>query len=429
LDIDSSVENSASKSISDFVRNSTPDWVERLRSLIRIPSFFGAEHDFVTAVARSIEALGMTTHRVPHDPTILKSLPSAQPPICEISGRHSLAVRLKGTGGKGGKRSLALNAHMDIVPVGDPSAWTHPPFEGFMDGTQNVMHGRGSMDDKAGVTILLAVMETMSRLKLVPQGDVVFHFVLEDETTGNGSLLCLNAGYRADAAIILDGTRPDRAIRQHAGNLQFGLHVRGLPASVSVSHMGVNAAEMLARLLVHLRDSFARLNDGRVTPWTRFPSPFQLIVQSMHSDGELLTVPEIARGQCHVTFPPPASLDSTRRMLEHHVSEFARTHGLPEAPRITWGPLVVDAVESNTAELEGTLQESAKSLGMPPIDVGPSTGISDMRHFTERGIPCLLYGPGRGFNPHRPNEHFYVEDLPRMVEFFLEFIRRWCGLR
>ena len=49
-------------------------------------------------------------------------------------------------------------------------------------------------------------------------GDLLFHFVLEDEITGNGSLMCLEAGHTADAAIILDGTRPDRAIEQHAGD-------------------------------------------------------------------------------------------------------------------------------------------------------------------------------------------------------------------
>jgi acetylornithine deacetylase/succinyl-diaminopimelate desuccinylase-like protein len=66
---------------------------------------------------------------------------------------------------------------------------------------------------------------------------------------------------------------------------------------------------------------------------------------------------------------------------------------------------------------------------MAPIDVGPSTGTSDMRHFSLAGIPCMLYGPGNGYNPHRPDEHYYLDDLPRIILFYLAFVNGWCGAR
>jgi acetylornithine deacetylase/succinyl-diaminopimelate desuccinylase-like protein len=50
-----------------------------------------------------------------------------------------------------------------------------------------------------------------------------------------------------------------------------------------------------------------------------------------------------------------------------------------------------------------------------------------MRHFGKRGIPCLLYGPGRGFNPHRADEHFLLDDLPRMMKVYLDMIDAWCN--
>jgi hypothetical protein len=94
-------------------------------------------------------------------------------------------------------------------------------------------------------------------------GDLIFQFVLEDEITGNGTLACLEAGQVAGAAIIIDGTRPDRAIDQQAGNLEFRLNVTGRAASTSLSHLGASAAELLSHILQHLRDSFHRLNDAR----------------------------------------------------------------------------------------------------------------------------------------------------------------------
>jgi acetylornithine deacetylase/succinyl-diaminopimelate desuccinylase-like protein len=51
-----------------------------------------------------------------------------------------------------------------------------------------------------------------------------------------------------------------------------------------------------------------------------------------------------------------------------------------------------------------------------------------MRHFAKRGIPCLLYGPGWGFNPHRPNEHFLLADLPFMMGVYLDMVGEWSGV-
>src|SRR5262249_17531176 len=155
-------------------------------------------------------------------------------------------------------------------------------------------------------------------------GDVVFQFVLEDETTGNGSLLCLEAGARTDAAVIIDGTRPDRAIDRHAGQLQFTLHVRGKAGSVAVSHLGVNAADGLARLVTRPADAVANLNANRTGVWMRFPSPFQLVTQRLFSEGGQLTVPERADATCFMTFPPPWTLENARDFLRKEAAAFAQ---------------------------------------------------------------------------------------------------------
>jgi acetylornithine deacetylase/succinyl-diaminopimelate desuccinylase-like protein len=73
------------------------------------------------------------------------------------------------------------------------------------------------------------------------------------------------------------------------------------------------------------------------------------------------------------------------------------------------------------------MQAVAQSLGWPRMEFVPSTGTSDMRHFAARGIPCVLFGPGRGFNPHRANEHYYLDDLPKMTTLLLGMIERWCA--
>src|SRR5262245_12236948 len=251
-----------------FVAGHAGRWRTLLRDLVRIPSCFEREHALVEKVAGHIRSLGVRVERVAHDPAHLRDLPGAQPPISEVPGRYSLVARIPGAGGG---RSLAINTHLDVVPEGAAEVWAYGPFAGHVDEAGGVIYGRGAMDDKAGVVISLALLETLARGELRPAGDVVFHYVLEDETTGNGTLLCLDVGHTAAAALIIDGTRKDKAVSQHAGNVQFEVLVKGRPASVSVSHLGVNAAELLARLVVRLRDAVFALNEGRREPWTRFP--------------------------------------------------------------------------------------------------------------------------------------------------------------
>jgi acetylornithine deacetylase len=395
---------------------------ELLVDLIRIPSTFECESAIVARVAEEIIAGGCTPEFIPHQRERLASHPHAQRPISAMNGRNSIAVRLRGTGTG---RSLAINTHLDVVPAGPETSWTHPPFAGFIDEERDIVYGRGAMDDKAGVVIALTVMETLAKSTPLA-GDVIFHFVLEDETTGNGTLLCLESGFTADAALIADGTRPDKAIDRHAGHMQFSVRVQGKPASVSVPHMGVNAAETLAALMLSLKNDVGRLNEHVSAPWNRLPSPLALIAQSLACQGEQGTLPETAEARFWMTFPPPWTLANMRERVMRGISDFLEKNAPQARASCAWDGFQSESVGGDAGMLAHALRETARLLGMPPIDVGPSTGFSDMRHFSRFGIPCLLYGPGTGYNPHRADEHYYLDDLPRMTAFYLAFIQRWC---
>jgi acetylornithine deacetylase len=359
------------------------------------------------------------------DPLALRGHPDSIKPISTVAQRNNVVVRLPG---RGPGRSLMLNCHLDIQPVGDEREWSHPPFSGHIDAETNTIFGRGAMDDKAGVAICLGLMGVIVAQRLQFDGDLVFQFVLEDEITGNGSLACLEAGHVGDAALIIDGTRPDRAIDQHAGNMEFRMELKGRAASVSVSHLGANAAELLSRVVQHLQDSFQRLNDARQPPWTEFPSPFQFVLHGIHAEASRFSLPIEATARCFVTFPPPATIDSVRARLETQAREYARTKNYPHLPAFAWDGFAAGPVNGGaTTELRAIVREAARRNGIPGVKIGPSTGTSDMRHFAKRGIPCLLYGPGRGLNPHRPDESFLLDDLPLMMKVYLDMIFEWCN--
>ena len=283
----------------------------------------------------------------------------------------------------------------------------------------DVFTGAGRMTTKQARQFALAYL-TGSRER-DSAGDVVAHFVLEDETTGNGSLLCLDEGPRADAAIIIDGTRGERGINRHAGNLKLRIEAFGKPASVSVSHMGVNAAEIVARTCLDLKAATLQLNRSIVPPWSQFPSPNQISTIAVRCEETALTVPTSAAATLYATFTPPTTIATYVNMVREIANRVSQDAGADRRTQIHI-EFAVEPVASQSSEIEEAIARAAGRT----IPFGPSTGTSDMRHFVDRQIPCVLFGPGRGYNPHRINECFELNSLGEMIDLLTSVVRLWC---
>jgi acetylornithine deacetylase/succinyl-diaminopimelate desuccinylase-like protein len=98
--------------------------------------------------------------------------------VTHTPGRPNLIAHLKGTGQA---PPLLLYGHVDVVTTAGQK-WTHPPFEGgIMDG---FVWGRGALDMKGGIAMLLAAFLKASAEKIPLPGDVVFAAVADEEAGG-----------------------------------------------------------------------------------------------------------------------------------------------------------------------------------------------------------------------------------------------------
>ncbi|MHA4850256.1 M20/M25/M40 family metallo-hydrolase [Rhodococcus sp. MSC1_016] len=94
-------------------------------------------------------------------------------------GRGNVFARLKGSDPTRG--ALMLHGHLDVVPA-EPADWRVHPFAGAVE--DGYVWGRGAVDMKDMVGMILAVARQFKAEGIVPPRDLVFAFVADEEAGG-----------------------------------------------------------------------------------------------------------------------------------------------------------------------------------------------------------------------------------------------------
>lgn len=97
-------------------------------------------------------------------------------------GDLGLLYRWRGTGDAD---PIVLMAHIDVVPADAGHGWTHPPFEGRVE--DGVVYGRGALDDKGPLIVVLEAVENLLASGFTPTRDVYLSFGGDEETDGTAA--------------------------------------------------------------------------------------------------------------------------------------------------------------------------------------------------------------------------------------------------
>lgn len=132
--------------------------------------------------------------------------------LARDEARPNLVTRLPG---RGEAPPLLFYGHLDVVST-ENQAWTYPPFEGRI--ADGFVWGRGALDMKGPVTLMLAALLRAKAESLVPAGDILLALVADEEVNG-----AYGAHYLVrQHAGLFDGVR--YAIGEAGG---FTLHMGG----------------------------------------------------------------------------------------------------------------------------------------------------------------------------------------------------------
>lgn len=98
----------------------------------------------------------------------------------EVVNKYGLLYTLPGSSQD--LKPLLLMAHLDVVPVPDPTKWSHPPFEAYFDGQW--LWGRGAIDCKNALIGVYSAMERLLEQNFKNKRTIILSFGFDEETDG-----------------------------------------------------------------------------------------------------------------------------------------------------------------------------------------------------------------------------------------------------
>jgi acetylornithine deacetylase len=375
-------------------------------ALVRVPSVTGDERAAAEALAAAAGRLGLEAEVDERPLAALRDRPGH--PGEEAPRTELVEVRVRRPGRGAGR--LALCGHLDVVDAGeDPwDAWSGRVADGYV-------WGRGSVDMKGGVVAALHALAAAED----PAPEVVLLGVASEEDGGLGAWAALERDAAYDACLIPEPTGFDVACAQ-AGALTFAGVVPGVAAHAALRREGVSALDRYLPVHAALAALEDDLNAGVDHPLMReLDLPYPVSVGRLSAGRWSSTVPDRLEFAGRVGVPVGDEPAAVRARAESAVraacpsaslgwtgGQFSPGETEPDHP---WVRLV-----------HGCTREEAPGGRLVGVPYG-----SDLRHFTTRGIPCVMVGTGGLERAHARDERVAVDDLARLARVIARVLERF----
>ncbi len=326
-----------------------------------------------------------------------------------------------------GEPVFAFNGHTDVVPTGDETLWTRPPFSGAQEG--GVLYGRGAVDMKSGVAAFVAAAIRLVRA-VPPEGSVSVLITGDEEgdaTDGTVAILdwMREAGERADICLVGEPT----SVRHLGDTIKIGrrgsmtgmLRVRGRQGHTAYPERAANPLPVLARICARLAG----------TPLDEGSAHFQASTLALTSidvgNPASNVIPAEGRAVFNIRFNDLHGAEDirgwARRIIEAELDD-DDLDGTGCTAELDWkvsgesfltapGPLTDIAVEAI----------AGRQLARPALTTGG--GTSDARFIKDL---CPVFELGLvGDTMHQIDERVPVQDIRTLSEIYYDILRRFFG--
>lgn len=311
--------------------------------------------------------------------------------------------------GKDSSKCLVFNGHIDTVEPGDRNLWETDPLE--LTEEDGKLYGLGTSDMKGGVAVMLFLLSGMADKK--PACDVLFTFVVDEETTGAGTHETLGAlaaelaEYETCSGIIAEPTDGKIAIG-HRGNIFAEVTFTGEGSHASTPPEADKQAIIAA-------STFVQSIPEEISRW-------QSLAATSDLGDTTIAATAIEAGDHASANQVPTSctvrLDiRTNELLYGQVPTLLQKWA---ARHDATAKIISQCGYGYCAADEPIIKAAQAASGNTETITMPSS--TDQCFFTEQGIPAIICGPGEHACIHAPNEYISKAALEESVEYFSKLL-------
>ncbi|PZQ60417.1 MAG: acetylornithine deacetylase [Sphingomonas taxi] len=385
-----------------------PDLAPTLELLSRLVGFDTTSRNsnlaLLDAVEEHVASFGIVAHRVPN-----------------ADGTKANLYFTVGPRAPGG---VILSGHTDVVPV-DGQSWSSDPWRiAVRDGK---VFGRGTADMKSFIAIGLAAIPEMLAANLRRP----VHFALSyDEEVGllgaPAMIAELVERLEPPAAVIVGEPTEMRIVDRHKGIVGLRTTVIGHEAHSGLTHLGVSANMIAARLIARIDEMAQRLaaigpeEEGELRP------AHTTLTVGLIEGG---TAPNILAGRCQFIWDiRPAPGDDPQALIAEFMEHGATLEAAMQArfPDCS----ITTEILSNGPPLRPEPEGEAAQLLARLLGANARHAVSyvaEAGQFQRAGFSTVICGPGSIAQAHQPNEFITLDQLAagrRMIVRLIEDLAR-----
>ena len=392
---------------------SVSDPIANLQTLIRCPSVTPAEGGALSALEAMLAPLGFAVER----------MIATEPGLPDI---ENLYARL-GTG----EPHLMFAGHTDVVPPGDESSWSHPPFAAeIADGE---MFGRGAVDMKGGIACFVAAVARHIEEHGAPEGSISFLITGDEEgpsVNGTEKLLkwAAEKGERWDACLVGEPTNPDALGDMikigRRGSVSGKVTVFGVQGHAAYPHLADNPVRGLLPLASALMDPPF---DGGTA---EFPASNLEVTSIDVGNPATNVIPAKATFSFNIRFNDTWTADTVkaeilRRLDEAAADQTLRPDRKPIGYDLAWAERPSHVFLTRNNALIGSLSAAVEAVTGKQPKLSTTGGTSDAR-FIKDYCPVVEFGLV-GQTMHMVDERVALADLETLTQIYGTFLSRWFG--
>lgn len=397
-----------------------------LRDMVAIPSVTGDEARIQHHLNGVLCGMGLSVDMWETDWNELKKHPGYRPVDRGYEGRPNIVARLPGSGGG---KSLLLNGHADVIPVGGGEGWDENPWSATIrDGR---MYGRGTADMKSGVASHIMAVQALRAAGVQLKGDVLINIVIDEEVSGHGTLDTIIRGYRADAGI--SGETSDLAIQPACiGRIWFEIEILGKPAGIQKRYQGVSGISLGNKIAQAVQE----LEDRRVATVKHplYPNALDSLpcmIGSFSAGNYPSAFPTNCLLKGSIGTVPGEDHEGVKRSLVEQVAAAAAKdpwmNDHPPKVRFVGYDAEASEIPSDHGIVQALQRNYRDIVGREP-ELSGRQGAADTRFLNKyAATPTVIFGPGSTAVMHSDNEYVSIDAYITSIKVMALSIYDWCN--